>query len=140
MYEALALRLGVEDVGRLYGHVRHGDISPSGQARAGEVVRPVLGGVFPGPWVSIMVMPVAQGQQIAAHTDQMAPQVARYHIPLLLNPGCWVFHGTGWQQLEEGQCYRMDPRVLHGAVNWGTTPRYHLIIDYEGVPQCPNGK
>lgn len=67
-------------------------------------------------------------QQIVAHTD---PAIAglRYHIPLQTNPGCWAFSGGEWQQLGEGLIYQMDPTVLHGAVNWGTEVRLHLMID-----------
>jgi hypothetical protein len=69
--------------------------------------------------------------QLVRHQD---PPIAgvRYHVPLVLNDGCWVFHGGTWQQLEVDQGYVMDPTVEHGAVNWGTNPRMHLMVDVEG--------
>ena len=57
------------------------------------------------------------------------PNRRRYHIPLQINPGCWVFSDCVWQQLELGVVYEMDPTKPHGAVNWGDTVRLHLLID-----------
>ena len=67
-------------------------------------------------------------RQIAAHTD---PPIKgrRYHIPIETNDGCWVFHGGEWAQLKVGYCYEMDPTVIHGAVNWGSAVRVHLMVD-----------
>lgn len=69
-------------------------------------------------------------QQIVAHQDA-AIQGVRYHLPLQVNRGCWVFHGEHWQQVLARRIYQMDPTVEHGAVNWGDTVRLHLIIDVE---------
>lgn len=67
-------------------------------------------------------------QQIVSHQD--APITGkRYHLPLQTNPGCWSFHDGDWQQLHEGRIYQMDPTKSHGAVNWGSEIRLHLIID-----------
>lgn len=68
--------------------------------------------------------------QIVAHTDPPIKGI-RHHVPLQLNPGCWVFHDGTWQQLAVGQDYTMDPTQVHGAVNWGPTLRLHLIVDVE---------
>ena len=71
-------------------------------------------------------------QQIVAHTD---PPIAgvRYHLPLQTNPGCWSFSAGVWQQLEVGKVYQVDPSEVHGAVNWGTEVRLHLMIDVDAV-------
>ncbi len=68
--------------------------------------------------------------QLVAHTD---PPIAgrRFHIPLVVNDGCWVFHDGTWQQLQVGRVYQMDPTQVHGAVNWGTERRLHLMVDVE---------
>ena len=68
--------------------------------------------------------------QIVAHVDPPIPG-RRYHIPLVVNDGCWVFSDGTWQQLEVGRVYQMDPTVVHGAVNWGTERRLHLMVDTE---------
>jgi hypothetical protein len=83
-----------------------------------------------GPWALAQFVVLAPSRQIGRHCDP--PIVGqRYHIPLLANPECWSFHGGVWQQLTIGGLYEMDPTVAHGAVNWGTTPRLHLMIDTE---------
>jgi aspartyl/asparaginyl beta-hydroxylase (cupin superfamily) len=68
--------------------------------------------------------------QLVAHVDPPIPG-RRFHIPLVVNDGCWVFSGGHWQQLEVGRVYQMDPTVVHGAVNWGTERRLHLMVDTE---------
>lgn len=68
-------------------------------------------------------------QQIVAHADVAIRPAIRLHLPLQTNEDCWVFHGGGWQQLHVGYVYKMDPTWFHGAVNWGTTLRLHLMID-----------
>ncbi len=97
----------------------------------------------PGPGGSCMVpvrldMPGFAGRaqfvalwpsrQIVGHTDPPIPG-RRYHIPIDTNANCWVFHGGEWMRLEVGHWYEMDPTVIHGAVNWGSTVRVHLMID-----------
>ena len=69
--------------------------------------------------------------QLVAHTDPALPG-PRVHIPLLTNPGCWSFLAGVWSQLLLGYPYVMDPTEVHGAVNWGTTRRVHLILDLHG--------
>lgn len=69
--------------------------------------------------------------QLVAHCDPPIRGV-RYHVPLVVNDGCWAFHDGTWQQLAVGQGYQMDPTVVHGAVNWGTEVRVHLMVDVEG--------
>lgn len=84
---------------------------------------------YPAAWQTRVVV-LYPSAQIVAHSDAPIRGI-RTHIPLQLNPGCWVFHDSVWQQLREGSVYQMDPTIEHGAVNWGATPRFHLIIDRE---------
>lgn len=67
-------------------------------------------------------------QQIVAHRDPPIDGL-RYHLVLQTNPGCWSFSGGRWQQLKVGKIYEMDPTEEHGAVNWGSETRLHLMID-----------
>jgi hypothetical protein len=78
--------------------------------------------------VTASVVALYPSSQIVAHRD---PPIAgtRYHIPLVVNDGCWVFHGGTWQQLDVEKVYAMDPTEVHGAVNWGTEVRLHLMVD-----------
>jgi hypothetical protein len=68
--------------------------------------------------------------QLVAHCDPPIVGV-RVHLPLVVNPGCWAFHLGVWQRLDVGRVYLMDPTKPHGAVNWGTTRRLHLMVDLE---------
>lgn len=82
---------------------------------------------FPG-YTRAMVSALQPGGQIAGHVDRRA-EGPRFHLPLLTNPGCWVYHDGVWSQLDGGRLYTMDPTKPHGAVNWGLTLRLHLLID-----------
>lgn len=70
-------------------------------------------------------------QQIVAHVDapyQERP-FDRYHLPVYTNDRAWAFADGHWQRLQQGWVYQLDPTLLHGAVNWGSTPRVHLLVD-----------
>lgn len=85
-------------------------------------------------WVRFVYL--GPSQQIVKHTDVVeGGPVTRYHIPILTNDGCWCYHESphehtnGWKRLYANQLYQMDPTQPHGAVNWGSEPRVHLLID-----------
>ena len=78
---------------------------------------------------AIILYPSAQ---LVAHVDPPIPG-PRLHLPLDVNDQCWSFSDGHWQQLAPGGIYRMNPTVLHGAVNWGATPRIHLMLDLRGA-------
>src|SRR5206468_9688046 len=82
--------------------------------------------------VTVRLVALYPSSQLVAHTD---PPIRgrRYHIPLQMNAGCWVFSAGTWQQLEIGRCYGMDPTAVHGAVNWGDAVRLHLMVDTETI-------
>lgn len=117
------------------------DVGPiDGPTREDWLRRAIAADLAPGPGGSrivplgrsgVRVVALYPSSQLVAHRDP--PIVGtRYHIPLVLNPGCWVLHGGTWQQLELGRVYAMDPTQEHGAVNWGAERRLHLIWDCEG--------
>jgi len=95
-------------------------------------VQDLLQPLFQTPIVRAGFVVLQPSQQLVAHRDPAIAE-ARYHLPLWLNPRCWVFHEDFWQQLEEGAIYRMDPADWHGAVNWGETTRVHLFADVEAA-------
>lgn len=137
MYQTHPLRLSPEQVERVARLAETLDLRPGpggSTASADAVTTPwfqaVLSEAFPAPWVRSMVMALWPSSQLVAHRD---PPITgtRHHLPLRVNPGCWVFHAGTWQQLTAGQVYQMDPTDLHGAVNWGDTVRLHLVIDRE---------
>lgn len=84
-----------------------------------------------GPYGWVRLVGLQPSQQIVAHVDREPIVARRYHLPLRSNPGCWVFHSGGWQQLQIGRLYEMDPTRPHGAVNWGDTLRVHLLLDVD---------
>ena len=81
-------------------------------------------------WKATQAVVLYPSSQLVAHVD---PPISgrRFHIPLVVNDGCWAFSDGHWQQLVVGQVYQMDPTVVHGAVNWGTERRLHLMVDTE---------
>lgn len=88
-----------------------------------------LAAVFPaGVWHRPAVVALYPSQQIVGHRDEPIEGV-RFHMPLRVNDGCWVFHDGTWRQLVAGRVYRMDPTEWHGAVNWGDAVRWHLMVD-----------
>src|SRR5436190_16148786 len=77
--------------------------------------------------IRVAVVTLQPMQQIPLHTDP--PIVGdRFHLPVLVNEGCWSYGAGIWQQLSVGRVYWMDPTLPHGAVNWGATPRLHLLV------------
>lgn len=90
---------------------------------------PFISRLFTSP-TRISAVALWPSSQIVAHADPPLPST-RFHIPLILNDACWVFHAGTWQQLSAGHLYLMDQTQVHGAVNWGATRRTHLIVDQE---------
>lgn len=102
-------------------------ITPLGPAV--EEAREVLSDLAPR-WTAAAVVALYPSAQLVAHRDPPI-EARRYHVPLVVNPGCWVFHEGMWQQLNVGRVYAMDPTETHGAVNWGADIRLHLMVDVE---------
>jgi hypothetical protein len=106
---------------------------------------PFLKDSFKGVWAYATLVVLEPSAQIVAHKDEWTGALTRYHIPLQLNEWCWVYTEAdwrrdvgfnGWQQLELGYVYKMNPGLPHGAVNWGTTRRIHLLIDTPNVTEA----
>lgn len=90
-----------------------------------------LDAYFPPARHWVTAVSLMAGQQIPAHVDAALPSgVVRAHVQLIANDQCWSLHDGVWQQLTIGRIYRMDPAIVHGAVNWGSTARVNLIVDY----------
>ena len=89
---------------------------------------PLLGDVLPGRWTGVMVTTVLPGGFLPLHRDGAKPGT-RFHLVIETNAASWCLHGGEWQHLEAGGIYTIEPTIAHGAVNWGDTPRTHLIFD-----------
>lgn len=99
---------------------------------AEEAVRKVLGDVIPGDWQSTRYIAVKPNGFIHLHTDPPTDETKgrnRYHVVLQTNPYCWNYHGGDIQHLSEGSVFEIDEKVEHASVNWGKTPRVHLVVD-----------
>jgi hypothetical protein len=81
------------------------------------------------------------GGELRRHADLTDPQsgiedgrVARFHFPLVTNPHV-VF--TSWDtrgrqhavNMQAGECWYLDTRKPHGAINTGDVDRIHLVVD-----------
>lgn len=130
MYEALDQRLTEAQTLALAALVRTHDLTPGpGGARMLPLDPGLLQALLDLPPLhAAWLIALGPTQQIPAHTDPPLPG-PRLHIPLETSPDCWTFSAGQWQQLDVGRMYRMDPTVVHGAVNWGPTRRVHLMLD-----------
>ena len=87
---------------------------------------------------------IPPGQCYSVHTDAYPNKVnKRIHIPILSNdqsyfcyygdkPGDGVKTSVEFYHLEPGKIYEVNTSRLHSAINYGITPRYHLVgVRYE---------
>lgn len=138
MYRLVGTALAPDTVASVLSAVRSQlDLTPgpggsvsTAPVQTAAALRPLLSDAFDRPWSQARVFGVYPSAQLVGHCD---PPIrgTRYHLPIDTNPDCWVFHDGAWQQLQIGQCYEMDPTQPHGAVNWGSTLRLHVVIDME---------
>jgi hypothetical protein len=72
------------------------------------------------------------------HTDTRYNQrySRRYNIAISTNTDCWLYHhsydlnnGGMRDHINEGEMWELNNKIVHTAVNYGTTWRTHLIID-----------
>lgn len=95
-----------------------------------EVLGPYVKGYVGPRWDFSMLVKLEQGNTIPPHTDKaLATGLTRYHFVLSTDPYSWCMHDGVWQQLEAGGVYTMRPELIHAAINWGATPRLHLVVD-----------
>lgn len=81
------------------------------------------------------------GGELERHTDQVDPdsggslgKLARLHFPIKTNSNVlftvWNVEGKAEQvHMNEGECWFLDTRKPHRAVNGGTEERIHLVVD-----------
>ena len=85
----------------------------------------------------------AGGGELQRHTDQVDPdagilnnKLMRIHIPIVTNDKVifeqWDCDGKNVKgHMSLGECWYLDVRKPHRAVNGGDTLRTHLVIDVE---------
>ncbi len=81
------------------------------------------------------------GGELERHTDQVDPdsggsigKLARIHFPIITNDKVlftvWHTDGTPrYVHMERGECWFLDTRKPHKAINGGEAERIHLVVD-----------
>jgi hypothetical protein len=100
--------------------------------------------LFPGKLHRVRLMKLApNGGELERHTDQVDPdsgvqngKVMRFHFPLITNDGVvftmWGVDGKPKSaNMKVGECWYLDTRKPHQAINNGDTDRIHLVVDVE---------
>ena len=83
------------------------------------------------------------GGELERHTDQVDPdagvndyKLMRFHFPIVTNENV-IFNQWDWnaqlveEHMQVGECWYIDVRKPHRAINDGTEMRTHLVIDVE---------
>ena len=83
------------------------------------------------------------GGELERHTDQVDPdagvqdgKLMRFHFPIVTNKDV-IFNQWDWdaklveEHMKVGQCWYIDVRKPHRAINGGTEVRTHLVVDIE---------
>jgi hypothetical protein len=78
------------------------------------------------------------GGDTVMHTDTRYQQrySRRYNVAVSTNDDCWLYHnsydlenGGTRDHISEGEVWELNNKIIHTAVNYGTTWRTHIIID-----------
>lgn len=99
---------------------------------------------FPGELHRVRLMNLSpNGGELERHTDQVDPEsgvqdgkLMRFHFPLATNESVvfstWEVDGSRKNvHMKVGECWYIDTRKPHQAINNGVTDRVHLVIDVE---------
>ena len=83
------------------------------------------------------------GGELQRHTDQVDPdagvqdrKLMRFHFPIVTNKDV-IFNQWDWHaelveaHMKVGECWYLDVRKPHRAINSGTEMRTHLVVDVE---------
>ena len=90
------------------------------------------------------------GGELQRHTDQVDPdagvndyKLMRFHFPIVTNEDV-MFNQWNWHaelveaHMKVGECWYLDVRKPHRAVNAGTEMRTHLVVDVEANDEVRN--
>ena len=100
--------------------------------------------MLPGKPHRIRFMNLAPGGgELQRHTDQVDPdggvndyKLMRFHFPIVTNDECifsqWDYKAERvYCHMNVGECWYLDVRKPHQAINGGTEMRTHLVVDIE---------
>lgn len=84
-----------------------------------------------GTMARAMLSRLDPGSTIFWHVDDgpYHSRTARFHLPLVTNPGCRLYSGPHVEHVPVGMLTYFNNHVRHCAANWGTTERVHLIFE-----------
>lgn len=84
-----------------------------------------------GEMARAMVSRLDPGSTIFWHLDDgpYHSKTARFHLPLVTNPGCIHYSGPESLHMEAGSLWYFNNHVRHSAANWGQSFRVHLIFE-----------
>lgn len=96
-----------------------------------ELIVEELSPLIPGDFEMVMMTAVrGLGGTLPYHADTFnTKKLQRHHLIVQSNSLSWVLHNGDWQQLEVGGIYQMNPTYTHASVNWGESPRVHIVVD-----------
>ena len=90
------------------------------------------------------------GGELQRHTDQVDPdagvndyKLMRFHFPIVTNEDV-MFNQWNWHaelveaHMKVGECWYLDFRKPHRAINAGTEMRTHLVVDVEANDEVRN--
>ncbi len=89
--------------------------------------------------------PAAQGHEMGGvRIERLNPGEASAWLPpasdvievqaaIVTNPSCYVFAGIAALHLQIGHLTAVNRALPCCAVNWGETPRYHLILEFRKI-------
>jgi hypothetical protein len=100
--------------------------------------------LIPSNFHRIRIMRLAPGGgELERHTDQVDPdsgikdgKVMRLHFPIVTNDSVmfttWNVDGIKKEiHMKRGECWYLDTRKPHRAINTGKTDRLHLVVDVD---------
>jgi hypothetical protein len=101
----------------------------------------------PHEYHRIRLMKLKSGDgELTRHTDQVDPdqglaigKLARFHFPIITNPDVkftvWdIDNKPNTVNMKVGECWVLDVRKPHAAINGGKDDRIHLVVDIVVTP------
>jgi hypothetical protein len=88
---------------------------------------------FRSPLSRVRLMALDADSALREHVDllDLDPNfpLARFHVPLVTNPGAYLMLDGQRVAMEPGECWYAEASLPHGAFNEGDAPRVHLLLD-----------
>jgi len=87
------------------------------------------------PIARAMLTVLEPGGTIMWHRDDgpYHDKHARFHIPLVTNPGVTLYSGNEQVHMPVGSVWWFNNRAVHSAANWGASMRIHLIFEMRRI-------